>query len=123
MAQIQVAVRSRPWTREDRLGVDMQQVKPEEGSIELLNSDYSTKFFSFNYSWWTAFNWKHYCDAKDRGYCENMSVVSQDDVYGSVGAKIKKDLYDGNAVVLFAYGLSGSGKTCLLYTSPSPRDA
>ena len=115
MAQIQVAVRSRPWTREDRLGVDMQQVKPEEGSIELLNSDYSTKFFSFNYSWWTAFNWKHYCDDKDKSYCENMSVVSQDDVYGSVGAKIKKDLYDGNAVVLFAYGLSGSGKTYTVF--------
>lgn len=115
MAQIQVAVRSRPWTREDRLGIDMQQVSPEEGSTELLNSDYSTKFFSFNYSWWTAFNWKHYCDEKDRNYCQNMKLTTQDDVYASVGAKIKTDLYDGNAVVLFAYGLSGSGKTYTVF--------
>jgi hypothetical protein len=32
-------------------------------------------------------------------------------VYAQCGTKIKADLLDGNAVVLFAYGLSGSGKT------------
>lgn len=36
-------------------------------------------------------------------------------VYLSVGKKIKADLLTGNAVVLFAYGLSGSGKTFTVF--------
>lgn len=36
-------------------------------------------------------------------------------VYLSVGRKIKADLLSGNAVVLFAYGLSGSGKTFTVF--------
>lgn len=44
-----------------------------------------------------------------------MKLMNQQDVYGSVGRKIKSDLYDGNAVVLFAYGLSGSGKTFTVF--------
>lgn len=36
-------------------------------------------------------------------------------VYMSVGTKIKADLLTGNAVVLFAYGLSGSGKTFTVF--------
>lgn len=36
-------------------------------------------------------------------------------VYTSVGKKIKADLLTGNAVVLFAYGLSGSGKTFTVF--------
>ena len=44
-----------------------------------------------------------------------MHLVTQPEVYDSVGAKIKADLLDGNAVVLFAYGLSGSGKTFTVF--------
>ena len=29
--------------------------------------------------------------------------------------QIKAELYDGNAIVLFAYGLSGSGKTFTVF--------
>ena len=36
-------------------------------------------------------------------------------MYSSVGKKIKADLLTGNAVVLFAYGLSGSGKTFTVF--------
>lgn len=36
-------------------------------------------------------------------------------VYQSVGQKIKAELLSGNAVVLFAYGLSGSGKTFTVF--------
>lgn len=36
-------------------------------------------------------------------------------MYSSVGMKIKADLLTGNAVVLFAYGLSGSGKTFTVF--------
>lgn len=61
-----------------------------------------------------------------------MTLMNQEMVYNSVGKKIKADLYDGNAVVLFAYGLSGSGKTFTVFGPdavdipevcyPSPRE-
>lgn len=44
-----------------------------------------------------------------------MELMNQQMVYESVGHKIKSDLYEGNAVVLFAYGLSGSGKTFTVF--------
>lgn len=44
-----------------------------------------------------------------------MVLMNQQMVYESVGHKIKSDLYEGNAVVLFAYGLSGSGKTFTVF--------
>lgn len=44
-----------------------------------------------------------------------MTLMNQEMVYNSVGKKIKADLYEGNAVVLFAYGLSGSGKTFTVF--------
>ena len=44
-----------------------------------------------------------------------MTVISQDDVYAAVSEKIKPQLLDGNAIVLFAYGLSGSGKTFTVF--------
>lgn len=51
----------------------------------------------------------------DHAICEDMDFVGQMNVYEAVGLKIKKDLMDGNAVVLFAYGLSGSGKTFTVF--------
>lgn len=44
-----------------------------------------------------------------------MVVISQNAVYEAVSAKIKPQLLDGNAIVLFAYGLSGSGKTFTVF--------
>jgi len=41
---------------------------------------------------------------------DNMELIDQESAYNQVGTKIKEDLLGGNAVVLFAYGLSGSGK-------------
>jgi len=45
----------------------------------------------------------------------SMTLVSQNSVYEQVGRKVKDDLFGGNAVVLFAYGLSGSGKTFTVF--------
>lgn len=44
-----------------------------------------------------------------------MEIVDQNKAYDMVGLKIKEDLLTGNAVVLFAYGLSGSGKTFTVF--------
>jgi len=114
MSSIKVAVRCRPWTKDDKLGVHMIQNGEEEGEINLLNSDYSTKRFAFSYSWWTAFNWKHHAKS-DLNICEDMPITNQTDVFKALGPKIKAELYDGNAIVLFAYGLSGSGKTFTVF--------
>lgn len=114
MSSIKVAVRCRPFTRDDKLGVHMIQNSADEGEINLLNSDYSTKRFAFSYSWWTAFNWKHHVTS-DKDICESMPITTQDDVYKNLGQKVKTELFDGNAIVLFAYGLSGSGKTFTVF--------
>jgi hypothetical protein len=51
-----------------------------------------------------------------------MKLVDQLACYQSCGLKIKEDLLDGDAVVLFAYGLSGSGKTFTVF-GPDAADA
>ena len=51
-----------------------------------------------------------------------MLLVDQKMVYEGVGAKIKADLMTGSAIVLFAYGLSGSGKTYTVF-GPDASDA
>lgn len=52
-----------------------------------------------------------------------MPLVSQVDAYSKCGVKIMDDLLHGNAIVLFAYGLSGSGKTFTVFGPDSPQVA
>ena len=92
----------------------MIQNGEEDGEVELLNSTYSTTRFAYSYAWWTGFGYKKHAQS-NLDVCERMKMVSQIDAYNSVGMKIKADLLDGNAVVLFAYGLSGSGKTFTVF--------
>ncbi len=119
---IKVGVRVRPFTCKDKLGVNMVQNGEEDGEVQLLKSKYSTNRFAFSWSWWTAFNYKKYLpdDDPDGSLAEDMKIISQDDVYAACGKKIKKELYDGNAIVLFAYGLSGSGKTFTVFGPDAP---
>ena len=49
-----------------------------------------------------------------------MKIITQPMVYAAVGKKVKAELYDGNAIVLFAYGLSGSGKTFTVFGPDAP---
>jgi Kinesin motor domain len=88
----------------------------EEGEINLLNSDYTTNRFAFTWSWWSAYGYdRHITSNKEQA--DAMQLMNQEAVYASCGTKIKADLMDGNAVVLFAYGLSGSGKTFSVFLS------
>ena len=115
MASIQVIMRCRPFTLEDRLGVRMTTLSPTEGDIELLNSAYTKSRFAFGYSWWSAYGFNHHIDKQDKPVAESMELVNQDMAYERVGEKIKGDLLNGDTVVLFAYGLSGSGKTFTVF--------
>lgn len=111
---IKVSVRCRPFTCKDKLGVVLQQNGEEEGEVQLINSNYSTNRFAFTYSWWSAYGYqRHVLGSPPEA--ESMKLVDQLEAYNSVGLKIKDDLLKGNAVVLFAYGLSGSGKTFTVF--------
>jgi hypothetical protein len=121
---IKVAVRCRPFVCDDKLGVHMLQNSEEDGEINLLKSKYSTTRFGFTWAWWTAYGYKRHMsdDDPDYGLADSMELIDQKKVYGAAGAKIKADLYEGNAVVIFAYGLSGSGKTFTVF-GPDAADA
>ena len=120
---IQVAVRCRPFTQDDELGVILRQVNDEQGDIELINCDYSTTRFPFSYAWWSAYGYqRHLKGKKNMEDADNMKLIDQATVYESCGLKIKQDLLQGSAVVLFAYGLSGSGKTYTVF-GPDAIDA
>ena len=58
MASIKVAVRCRPFSIDDRLGVKLHQQDEENGEVELINCDYSTTRFPFTYAWWSAYGFK-----------------------------------------------------------------
>lgn len=118
---IKVSIRCRPFTCKDKLGIMMQQNSEEEGEVQLLNSTYSTTRFAFTYSWWSAYGYqRHVQDSPPEA--DAMKLIDQSEAYKSVGLKIKNDLLTGNAVVLFAYGLSGSGKTFTVF-GPDAVDA
>jgi hypothetical protein len=55
-------------------------------------------------------------------FIDEMKLINQNMAYEGCGQKIKSDLLTGNAVVLFAYGLSGSGKTFTVF-GPDAVDA
>ena len=58
--------------------------------------------------------------AADMVACQEMPLISQPDAYDKCGVKIMDDLLRGNAFVLFAYGLFGSGKTLTVFGLDSP---
>ncbi len=119
---IKVAVRCRPFTIDDKLGVKLRQTGPEEGEVELINSDYTTSRFPFTYAWWAAYGYKRHLTGENMPDAEEMELIDQANAYQQCGKKIKDDLLGGNAVVLFAYGLSGSGKTYTVF-GPDAVDA
>ena len=110
MATIKVAVRCRPFSQTNRLGVHMVQRGPEDGEINLLNSKYPTNRFAFSFSWWSAFGYERYIQ-DDAPELSTMTLVDQREIYTAVGQTVLDEFLEGWPTVLFAYGLSGSGKT------------
>ncbi|KAF1314958.1 Kinesin-like protein, partial [Globisporangium splendens] len=111
---MKVSIRCRPFTCDDKLGVVLTQSAEEEGEVQLINSTYSTTRFGFSYAWWSAYGYQRHVQG-DPPEVDQMTLIDQQAAYDSVGLKIKSDLLSGNAVVLFAYGLSGSGKTFTVF--------
>ena len=59
---------------------------------------------------WSAYGYSRHLTGDNKEDADAMELIDQEAAYNQVGMKIKEDLLGGNAVVLFAYGLSGSGK-------------
>jgi len=121
-ACIKCAIRCRPYTIDDKLGVVLVQNGEESGEVTLINSEYSTTRFPFTYAWWSAYGYQRHLTGDNMKDADNMILVNQSEVYKQCGTKIKEDLFSGSAVVLFAYGLSGSGKTFTVF-GPDATDA
>ena len=93
-----VAVRCRPYTKDDKLGVRMFQHSTQCGEIRLVNSSHRTKRFAFSWCWWSAYGWELH-QKGDEGLSEAMKLVDQSEVYEATGVPIRADVLDGNAVV------------------------
>ena len=115
---IQVAIITRPFVPPNDgdgpvlLGIEHVQRSEKDGEVNLYHCDYSKNRFAFTWSWWTAYNFEKYLkDDTDLARANNMKLLGQKDKYDAMGQEIKGLVKEGNAIVVFAYGLSGSGKT------------
>ena len=92
---IKVAIRCRPFTIDDKLGVKLRQVGEEEGEVELINCDYSTTRFPFTYAWWSAYGYQRHLTGNNMQDADDMKLIDQTSVYEGCGQKIKNDLFGG----------------------------
>lgn len=113
MATIKVAVRCRPFSEQGQLGVEVLQTSEATGEIGILNHR-NPQRFAFSWAWWSAFGAASFCQGNEANI-EQMQLVDQQKVHDSCGASIMGDFLSGMPVVLFAYGLSGSGKTFTVF--------
>lgn len=109
-------MRCRPFVEKGDLGIKLEQTGdgPAGGEVNVINSKYTQTRFGFAYAWWSAHNAAKYCE-KDKDIANGMEFIDQDKAYNACGEKVKENLLDGSAVVMFAYGLSGSGKTFTVF--------
>jgi chromosome segregation ATPase len=116
LVTLQVCIRCRPFAKNDKLGVLITNGKDGTNGDEVeLLSEEGDRFgrWGFSKAWWSAYNYEKFTDPAsiEKVKAAGLTSVSQEAVYNQVGDKMKQQFMDGNAVVLFAYGLSGSGKT------------
>ncbi|CAN0127113.1 unnamed protein product, partial [Hapterophycus canaliculatus] len=80
---IKVAVRCRPFTIDDNLGVNLTQCSEEEGEasleIDILNSNYSTTRFAFTYAWWSAYGFSRHVK-NNAAQAADMELIDQEKV-------------------------------------------
>ena len=129
-ASIVTCVRVRPFSQRTgaSLGVVLHEgAGDKKGNLlqlvnEKLGGDHS---FSCTHGWWSAPDPAHFLEAaEDKRLVEEIpgGIVQQAGVYAAVGEQMRADVLHGDPVVLFAYGLSGSGKTYTVFGPDDPRD-
>ena len=87
----------------NELGVSLFQNSETEGEVNLLRSKYSSTRFAFSYAWWSAYGFERHCASDEsKQDAAEMTLVNSESVYAQCGTQIKKQLLEGNAIVLFA---------------------
>ncbi len=118
-ATIEVAIRCRTFTHDDKLGVKMHQISEDEAEVQVINIDNTTTRFNINYAWWSAFGFKRRMTGED-AEVDAIPLIDQNGIYQQCGLKIKDDLLAGRPVVLMNYGLTGSGNILTLFGPDNP---
>ena len=132
-ASIVTCVRVRPFSQRTGacLGVVLHEgAGDNKGNLlQLVNEPLSRSTgehsFSCTHGWWSAPDPAHFLEAaEDKRLVEEIpgGIVQQAGVYAAVGEQMRADVLHGDPVVLFAYGLSGSGKTYTVFGPDDPRD-
>ena len=117
---LQVAVRCRPFSdRKSKLGVICENCGDQQ--VVLTRPFNARSAVAFNHCWWTGYGHIEHLDDDDEhaNLCKELPLIDQQAIYDKVGTSMVEHLLDGQAVVMFAYGLSGAGKT---YTVFGPDD-
>lgn len=113
--RLQVAVRCKPFTKPDKLGVILRQNSPGNAEVQTINCEREIRL-PFSYAWWSAYGYSQIVEQESvPSIVESTPLVDQETCYDQLGESMLKDLLSGHAVVLFAYGLSGSGKTFTVF--------
>ena len=126
--ELKVCIRCRPFSHKDKLGV-LISTRKDAGEMKLVNLEQEREMsvgrYAFNNTWWSAPNFEKFLTNDDRHLeeCKTLKVITQEDVYGMVGEKILNNLLNGQSVVLFAYGLSGAGKTYTVFGADDPKSS
>ena len=112
---LNVCIRCRPFAHKDSLGVILKQEEDGNSSVELLDENgHSYSRIGFSKAWWSGSGYERFTDEKSQAIIQRHKMthsITQEEIYTQVGENMKEQFLDGHAVVLFAYGLSGSGKT------------
>ena len=87
---MQVAMRCRPYSIDDKLGVQLLQNGDEEGEVNLLNSDYTTNRFAFTYAWWSAYGFDRHIQSNHVSPPERSHKKSADNRCRSEQAETRK---------------------------------
>lgn len=111
---LQVAIRCKPFTASDQLGIICRQTGESTAEVETINGQRQLRL-PFSYAWWSAYGYKERIQEPIPEELQKIDLVSQAKAYESIGPNMLKELTEGHAIVLFAYGLSGSGKTYTVF--------
>ena len=125
---LKVCIRCRDFAGTgEALGILVDQRTPESGEVTIINEEYERETgrsrYPFNYTWWSAKNYRDCIDPKDAddiGKCSDFQVIDQAKIYDMVGSNMMDELLHGQAIVMFAYGLSGAGKTYTIFGTDDP---
>lgn len=111
---LQVAIRCKPFTASDQLGIICRQTGESTAEVETINGQRQLRL-PFSYAWWSAYGYEKKIKDPVPDEIETIGLISQEKAYNSIGPQMMEDLLNGQAIVLFAYGLSGSGKTYTVF--------